>query len=88
MESMSVVADNVRQVLSYMSWDYNNLLSCVVNQESLVDSLYTMFVLNCSERDVSTAHVIKELCLQRDNIIVSNLNSSEVTDLLTFLCIS
>lgn len=85
-QSMSVVADNVRQVLSYLLWDYDTLLNHVRKGRSVPHYIKRLFFTKCNAVDASNAAVIKELCMQRDRTYVGPLQPQEVDDLLLFMC--
>ena len=86
LQSLSVAAHNIKEVLSYMSWNRERLLCHVTHGKCVQQLLNKLHFRKCSTEDICTTNVINELSMQRDKLVDSPLTHQEVNELLQFLC--
>ena len=87
-ESTSIVVDNLREVSSFLDYNYTRVTESNCRNCTLIRDIRNKWYRNTRESDFAIAGVIYELCRQRENSGITPLLPSEVEELLLFLCVS
>ncbi len=77
--SNTAVANNRRLLMYTLNTTDNNLYAC--DKATLANAFI------CNKQCTMIGETVKELCLIRDNLYVSNLNGSQILMLLNNLCV-
>ena len=83
--SSTSVADNLREVMSFIGCDYEGI-SLYLQEQNLCFTISHKWSENCNQLDLAVVSVIKELCLQREGNLTTVLTSTEANELLYALC--
>ena len=84
----SIVACNLREVLSCVTFGLNHVLSLECDAKIIVERLYEKEMSDRSDADSAVCAVISELCECRDQVSECNLSLSDINDMLLQLAVT
>ena len=87
MYNSSPIADYLRQIMAILQCDYGNLCSFMREKRKIKD----VILAKCTDMDVpedtaTVFSIILQLCLQRENHIVTPFRHDEVEQMPTIIC--